>query len=80
MNGKVSDFGGSPNLVLDQSHYLNGYAIGAGVEYAITTKISVKGEYLFTGFSAANYFGGTRDSLNAGAHISLIRAGLNYHF
>jgi outer membrane immunogenic protein len=80
MNGKVSDFAGSPNLVLDQSHYLNGYAIGAGVEYAITTKISVKGEYLFTGFGASNYFGGTRDSINAGAHINLIRAGLNYHF
>lgn len=80
LTGKVSDFAGSPNLVLDQSHYLNGYAVGAGIEYAITTKISVKGEYLFTGFGGESYFGGTKDALNAGAHINLIRAGVNYHF
>ena len=80
VNGKVSDFGASPNLLVTESHYLNGGAIGAGIEYAVTTKISVKGEYLFTGFGSANYFTGTRDSTNAGAHINLIRFGLNYHF
>ena len=46
----------------------------------MTTKVSVKGEYLFTGFGADNYFSGTRDSTNAGAHINLIRVGVNYHF
>ena len=80
LNGKISDFGGSPNLVLDQSHYLNGFAVGLGVEYALTTKISVKGEYLFTGFNQQGYFGNTRDAISSGANISLIRAGLNYHF
>ena len=80
LDGKVSDFAGSPNLVIDQSHYLNGFAIGLGMEYAITTKISVKGEYLFTGFNSAGYFGNTRDAISSGANISLIRAGLNYHF
>lgn len=80
LSGRVSDFGGSPNLVLQESHYLNGFAIGAGVEYALTTKISVKGEYLYTGFGSQSFFNGTRDALGAGAHINLVRAGLNYHF
>ena len=80
INGKVNDFSASPNLLIGQSHYLNGYAIGAGIEYAITTKISVKGEYLFTGFGSQSYFSGTRDAINSGANISLIRAGVNYHF
>ena len=80
LNGKISDYAYSPNYVLNEGHYLNGYAIGAGVEYAITTKISIKGEYLFTGFGAHQYFSGTRDSVPSGANISLIRAGVNYHF
>ncbi len=80
LNGKISDYAFSPNYVLNEGHYLNGYAVGAGVEYALTTKISVKGEYLFTGFGAHQYFSGTRDSVASGANISLIRAGVNYHF
>jgi outer membrane immunogenic protein len=80
LNGHVSDFGGRPNLMLSESHYLNGYAVGGGVEYPITTKISIKGEYLFTGFNSAGYFAGTRDGINSGANINLIRAGVNYHF
>ena len=80
LDGKISDFGGTPSLLVDQSHYLNGFAVGLGLEYAITTKISVKGEYLFTGFNAAPYFSGTRDAISSGGNISLFRAGLNYHF
>ncbi len=80
LNGKISDYAFSPNYVLNEGHYLNGYAVGAGVEYALTTKISVKGEYLFTGFGSHQYFSGTRDSVASGANISLLRAGLNYHF
>lgn len=80
LNGKVSDFAGSPNLLISDSHYLNGYAVGAGVEYAITTKISVKGEYIFTGFNSTPFFSGTRDSIGSGANINLLRAGVNYHF
>ena len=40
----------------------------------------MKGEYLFTGFGSQSYFSGTRDAINSGANISLIRAGVNYHF
>jgi outer membrane immunogenic protein len=80
LNGKISDFAGAPNLLASESHYLNGYAIGGGVEYAITTKISVKGEYIFAGFNSSPFFSGTRDAISSGANINLIRAGLNYHF
>ena len=80
LDGHLNDFNGSPNLVLQDSHYLNGFAVGAGVEYALTTKISVKGEYLYTGFGSQSFFNGTRDATSAGAHINLLRAGVNYHF
>lgn len=80
LNGKVVDYRGAPGLQLSESHYLNGYAVGGGVEYAITTKISVKGEYIFTGFNSTGFFNGTRDAFNGGANVNLVRAGLNYHF
>ncbi len=80
LNGRITDFNGSPNLVLQESHYLNGFAVGLGVEYALTTKISLKGEYLYTGFGSENFFSSTRDQVSAGSHVNLVRAGLNYHF
>ena len=80
MDGSVADFGRMPAYVLNESHYLNGFAVGAGVEYALTTRSSVKGEYLFTDFGSQGYFPGTRDAVSASTHINLVRAGLNYHF
>jgi opacity protein-like surface antigen len=50
------------------------------VENALTTKISIKGEYLYTGFGSQNFFSSSRDQVSAGASINLVRAGLNYHF
>ena len=46
----------------------------------MTTRITVKAEYLFTDFGKQGYFPSTRDSLTASPHINLIRAGVNYHF
>ncbi len=80
LRGTLTDVGGAPNLFVDQSHYLNGFAIGAGVEFAVTNHISIKGEYLFTGFGSNSFYSGTRDALNAGANVNLIRAGVNYRF
>ncbi len=80
MSGSVSDFSRAPGYVLQDSHYLNGFAVGAGIEYALTTRISIKGEYLFTDFGSTNYFNGSRDQTSASTHINLVRAGLNYHF
>jgi outer membrane immunogenic protein len=57
----------------------NGYAVGAGIEYAFTQNISAKAEYLFsqlggTTIATPTYAGRT------GLDISLVRAGINYRF
>ncbi len=80
VSGNVSNFGSSPNLLINESHYLNGYAIGAGVEYSVTPQVSVKAEYLFTSLQPSTYFGGTVNATNSGVDISTVKAGVNYHF
>jgi outer membrane immunogenic protein len=58
-----------------------GYAVGAGVEHAVTNNVSVKGEYLYEGFGSVNKTFvvpgvATRQSLSD--HI--VRVGVNYKF
>lgn len=61
----------------DQSHY--GYAIGFGIEGAITNNISVRLEYLYTDFNSRTYstVGGP---VGVGFDASTLRAGVNYRF
>jgi outer membrane immunogenic protein len=59
--------------------WTNGYALGAGFEYAFTNNISAKAEYLFTGFQSATYFTGANAAKGA-LNLSLARVGLNYRF
>ncbi len=73
-NDVVNGFSGS------QSRWQSGGVIGAGVEYAITNNISLKGEYLYAPTFSRTYFAGTPDSQKAGLGLSLFRAGLNYKF
>jgi outer membrane immunogenic protein len=57
----------------------SGYAIGAGLEYAFTTNISVKAEYLFSQLAEKTL--STPDySAKPGLDIPMIRAGVNYRF
>jgi outer membrane immunogenic protein len=60
------------------SKWLNGYAIGAGLEYAFTDNISAKAEYLYTDLQPKNYGLGSVDS--AGVKLNQIRTGVNYKF
>jgi outer membrane immunogenic protein len=62
------------------SSWQSGYAVGGGVEYAITNNISVKGEYLFSQLGSKTYYGGTPDVVKAGLDINILRAGVNYKF
>ena len=62
------------------SNYLNGYAVGGGVEYAIMPNLSGKVEYLYTDLSPAYNFVGSPDVTRVGLTTSNIRAGINYHF
>jgi outer membrane immunogenic protein len=60
------------------SGWQSGYAIGAGVEYAMTNNISVKGQYLFS--QLQSYYGGSPDVTKAGLDINTFTIGVNYKF
>lgn len=68
------------NFYSAQSNYLNGYAVGAGVEYAVMPNLSAKLEYLYTDLGSAYNFAHTVDATRVGLSSSNIRAGINYHF
>jgi outer membrane immunogenic protein len=68
------------NFYNAQSNYLNGYAIGAGVEYAIQPNISAKLEYMYTDLGKAYNFVGSPDVTRIGLTQSTVKAGVNYHF
>lgn len=68
----------------------SGYAVGGGIEYALTNYLTVKGEYLYYNLGTANYPVAAANSLAAGEGLfinasqkfdgSIVRAGLNYRF
>ncbi|MBS7704404.1 outer membrane protein [Chelatococcus asaccharovorans] len=63
-----------------KSHWHPGFAVGAGVEYAVTDNVSVRGEYLYTKVSQAKYVmpdGGVVKEQHKGGEA---RLGLNYKF
>ena len=80
LKGSITDLAGAPNIYASQSAYLNGFVIGGGLEFALTDRVSIKAEYLYNNYSSTGFFAGTRDNLTAGASISTVRAGINYHF
>lgn len=60
----------------------HGYAVGAGLEYAFTTNISAKAEYLYMPFESKNVgtFPGFGAAAKPGLDASVLRAGVNYRF
>lgn len=63
----------------DEDETYVGYAIGAGVEYAVTDSVTVKGEYLYADFGSKDFSDGvTTLSTDLDAHV--VRVGLNYKF
>jgi len=65
-----------------ESHSLNGYAVGGGLEYGVTQNISVKAEYIYTRLNTANYFvaAGCPGPCDLGARANLFRVGANWRF
>ena len=56
-----------------------GYVVGLGAEYALSRNWSVKGEYLYAGFSEKTYtIGGVAGNGKFDANV--VRAGINYKF
>lgn len=62
------------------SAWQSGYAVGGGIEYAITNNISVKGEYLFSQLDGKTYYAGSPDAVKAGLDINTFKLGVNYKF
>jgi len=71
-NMKVSTAAGSG------TKWENGYAVGAGLEYAFTNNVSAKAEYLYTHLNDKNY--ALTGVTTAGSNTSAIRSGVNYKF
>lgn len=57
-----------------------GWTVGAGVEYAVTDNISVKGEYAYVDLRDEQYDLGTGVPTDAGLDAHTVKAGLNYKF
>ncbi len=62
------------------SNFLNGYAIGAGAEYAFMPNLSGKVEYVYTDLGQAYNFARTPDVSRIGISTSNVKVGVNYHF
>lgn len=77
-----SDFdiaAGTPGFERTKSETLFGYAVGAGVDYALTPNLSLKADVLYYGFedvSVATPLG----TLNADPDVTTFRAGVTYRF
>ena len=59
-----------------ESHFLNGWTAGAGIEAMFAPRWSVKAEYLYRSFSSQNYFNIPLGTLN----LNSVQVGINYHF
>jgi len=58
-----------------------GWALGAGVEAALTDNISAKAEYLYVDFDKKRYFpSGIHSGLRGDLNSHIIRVGVNYRF
>ena len=84
-NGCQNNPYGLTSFETNKSGYEFGYALGAGVEYAVTDSISLKTEYLYADFgknkvtlSDPNYPALSERNFKSSIHT--IRVGLNYHF
>jgi outer membrane immunogenic protein len=63
-------------LSASESHVLSGWTAGAGAEFMVAPKWSVKAEYLYRSFSGQTFFGVPSGNLN----MNSVQVGVNYHF
>jgi opacity protein-like surface antigen len=62
-----------------ETHVQYGLALGAGVEWAINSDLSVKVEYLYSYLAKEQIFSGTANAGLGGWPLSAVRAGVNWH-
>lgn len=89
----INNVGNPPadSLSGSKSDSLAGYALGGGVECALSQNVSLKGEYLFYSLGSVKYsthpdtftqgdIPGVDQSVRYKAEGNVLRVGLNYHF
>jgi outer membrane immunogenic protein len=75
---KVSTLPGvAINGLASDKNNLTGYAVGAGVEHAITNNFTVRGEYMYVDLDKKSYF---LPNTKVGTDFSVVRLGANYKF
>lgn len=62
--------------IVKDSNTHAGWALGAGLEAALTEKVSVKGEYLYMDFGSESYAGAGQIEPN----LHTVKVGMNYRF
>jgi outer membrane immunogenic protein len=76
--------GGGFAGALSRSTTHNGFVAGAGLEYALTSNLSFKTEYLYVDLGDKNLLTlavrGANARLDVDTHFHVVRAGLNYRF
>jgi outer membrane immunogenic protein len=74
LKGSVSTtLGGLPQFSYDSTRTVYGYAVGGGIEYAVSNGFNVRAEYLYTAFNRVNYADVAQFKLNAGfARLAII--------
>lgn len=66
-------------LGYSEGKWLNGYAVGAGAEYAVTDNVTAKAEYLYADLGRKTYFAAP-NAMSTGMRLSTVRGGVNYKF
>jgi outer membrane immunogenic protein len=74
--GSVRGTVSNPVVVVTGTETQVGWTLGAGVEYAVTPNVSLKGEYLYVDLGTATPI--AQDSIEFTTHV--VRAGLNWKF
>ena len=63
---------------LTDNRWMAGVTAGAGIEFAASSNVTVKAEYLYFDFPNKNFFSGTDQNGAADFHAHTVRIGVNY--
>lgn len=77
-DNKISATNAGATLSESKTHW--GWALGAGVEAAVTNNVSLKAEYLYVDLERKTYFSAFGGGFRADADFHIGRVGLNYRF
>lgn len=62
------------------NQWQTGYAVGAGLEYAITSNILVRAEYIYSNYGTTSLYNADGNLAEMTNDMHLVRAGLSYKF